>query len=228
MRPLFLLLLLANLALFAWMEFYGSDGAQRDPRPLQRQVAADQIRILSPRESGGAPPVKPAARKPEPETGACIEWGSLGVTDAAQAEKSLEPLALGARLAQRRAEEVASWWVYFPPQGSRAGATKKAAELKALDIDDYFVVLEEGPWRWAVSLGVFKTEEAARSRLDALRAKGVRTAQIGQRETQLQKVIFEVRGVDAALLARLKAIAETVPGSELRDCAAPVGGARNG
>lgn len=221
MRTLFLLLLLANLAFLAWVQYFGGDGAQRDPRPLQRQVAVDQIRILSPRESGGAPAVKSTARRPEPEARACVEWGSLGVTDAAQAEKSLEPLALGARLSQRRAEELASWWVYFPPQGSRAGAAKKAAELKALDIDDYFVVLEEGPWRWAVSLGVFKTEDAARSRLDSLRAKGVRTAQIGQRETQVQKVIFEVRGFDAALLARLREIAQSVPGSEIRDCAAP-------
>ncbi|MBI3374200.1 MAG: SPOR domain-containing protein [Betaproteobacteria bacterium] len=228
MRTLFLLLLLANLGFFAWMQFYGGDGAQRDPRPLQQQVAADQIRILSPREIGIAAPVKPAAQRPEPDTRACVEWGSFVVTDAPQAEKSLEPLALGARLTQRRAEEVAGWWVYFPAQGSRAGATKKAGELKARGIEDFFIVLEEGPWRWALSLGVFKTEEAAKGRLEALRAKGVRTALLGQRETQVQKVLFEVRGVDAALLARLRVVAETFPGSEIRDCASPAGGARSG
>ena len=227
MRTLFLLLLLANLTLFAWMQFFGGDSAQRDPRPLQRQVAPDQIRILSARELGVTVPAKPGAPRPEPDARACAEWGSFSVTDAAQAEKSLEPLALGARLAQRRIEELAGWWVYFPTQGSRTAAAKKAAELKALGIEDYFIVLEEGPWRWALSLGVFKTEEAANGRLAALRAKGVRTAQLGKRETQVQKVLFEVRGVDSALLAKLRALAETFPGSEIKDCAPPTGNARN-
>ena len=109
------------------------------------------------------------------------------MTDTARAEKALEPLALGARLAQRRIEETAGWWVYIAPQGNRQTAAKKALELKNIGIEDYFVVLEEGRWRWAISLGVFKSEEAANSRLAMLRAKGVRTALLGQRDTQVQK-----------------------------------------
>jgi hypothetical protein len=235
MRVLFLLLLLANLGFLAWAQFFGGDSEQRDPRPLKQQVAADQVRILSARELGALPQARPEAAKPEvakpaadAEPRACVEWGSFTVTDAARAEKSLEPLALGARLAQRRVEETAGWWVYIAPQGNRPTAAKKAAELKSIGIEDYFIVLEEGRWRWALSLGVFKSEEAANARLAMLRAKGVRTAQLAQRETQVQKVLFQVRGVDAALGARLEELAQGFPGSELKGCPAPDAAARSG
>ena len=56
MRTLFLLLVLANLALFAWMQWFGGDSEQRDPRPLKQQVAPDQVRILTARELGTAAP----------------------------------------------------------------------------------------------------------------------------------------------------------------------------
>ncbi len=230
MRALFLLLLLANLGFFAWARYFGGDGEQRDPRPLQPQIAADQVRILSARELGAPEPAKPEPPKPAPEAEprACVEWGSFTVTDTARAEKALEPLALGARLAQRRIEETAGWWVYIAPQVSRQTAAKKALELKNIGIEDYFVVLEEGRWRWAISLGVFKSEEAANSRLAMLRAKGVRTALLGQRDTQVQKVLFQVRGVDTALAARLAELAQAFPGSELKDCPAPDAPARSG
>ena len=136
----------------------------------------------------------------------------------ARAEQALEPLALGARLAQRRSEEQAGWWVFIPPQDNRQSALRKAAELKQLGVEDYFVVQDEGPYRWALSLGVFRTEEAAQARLAALRGQGVRTARVGARETVVPKVWLQVKGVDAPLQLRLKEIARQVEGSELKDC----------
>jgi hypothetical protein len=107
--------------------------------------------------------------------------------------------------------------VFIPPQGSRQAALKKAAELKSLAVD-YFIVQEEGESRWALSLGVFRSEEAAQARLDMLRDRGVRSAQVGPRETVVPKVWLQVKGVDAALESRLKDIARQMEGSELRGC----------
>ena len=95
---------------------------------------------------------------------------------------------------------------------------KKTAELKTLGVDDYFVMQDEGKLRWSVSLGIFSSEDAAKNRLEALRAKGVRSAQLGERETQVAKIWFQVRGPDAALQAKLKAIAQGLPGTEVRNC----------
>ncbi len=214
MRALFLLLVAANLALAAWVSSFAPD-TSTDPRPMRQQIEPQRLRIVEP----GEPP--PAASLPAPPAAACLEWGGFAVAEGPRAAEALAPLALGERLAQRRTEETASWWVYIPPQANRAAAQKKAAELKALGVDDYFVVQEEGPQRWALSLGVFRTEEAASARLEALRARGVRSALVGERQTQVQKVWFQVRGADPALLQRLRALASGMPGTELRECAPP-------
>ena len=215
MRILFLVLVLANLAFFAWSRYVAPSDASADPLPLTRQIEPEKLKVLQPSD---LPP--PSARAaPTQAALKCFEWGSFSASDAPRAEKALEPLALGPRLAHRRIEETAAWWVFMPPQGSRAAALKKATELKARDIEDYFIVQDEGPWRWAVSLGVFRTEEAAQARLAALREQGVRSAQVAQRETVVSKLWLQVKGVDGPLQARLKEAARGMEGSELRECA---------
>ena len=114
--------------------------------------------------------------------------------------------------------EAAGWWVFIAPQANRSAALKKAAELKALGVEDYFIVQEEGANRWALSLGVFRTEESALARLAALRRQGVRSAQVGARETLVPKIGLQVKSVDAPLEATLKEIALQIDGSELKTC----------
>jgi hypothetical protein len=236
MRALFLFLVLANVAFFAWSRYFSPADAGADPLPLGRQIQPEQLKILAPGEqppvaspkpapaspvaAAPAAPVAAAPAAPPAASGSCLEWGSFTLADAPRAEKALEPLALGDRVVQRRTEELAGWWVFIPPQSNRQGALKKASELKGRGIDDYFVVVDDSPYRWAVSLGVFRNEEAAQARLSALRAKGVRSAQVGPRETMVPKVWLQVRGVDAALEARLKDIARQVEGSDLKSCSA--------
>lgn len=215
MRMVFLLLVAANLALFAWFQHFPSAEITADPEPARRQIQPDQIRLLEGKELTALSSAKP---KPPAPGSSCVEWGGFAIAEASKAEQALAPLALGARLAQRRSEETAGWWVFIPPQPNRAGAQKKTAELKALGVDDYYILQDEGPMRWAVSLGVFSTEEAARKRLEALRVRGVRSAQTGERDTQVAKIWFQVRGPDAALQAKLKELAQALPGTELRDC----------
>jgi len=224
MRALFLLLVAVNLALFAWPRYYATPDSAADPEPLRREINPASIRLLTGPELAGLPVLKPkppvetAPPGPAAAAGSCLEWGGFALAEAPRAEKALEPLTLGARLSQRRSEETAGWWVFIPPQGSRAGALKKTAELKSLGIEDFFILQDEGKLRWAVSLGVFSSEDAARSRLEALRAKGVRSAQTGERDAQVAKIWFQVRNPDAALQARLKEIARALPGTEIKDC----------
>lgn len=229
MRTLFLLLVLANVVFFAWSRYLSPPDAGADPLPLARQIDPQKLKIVAPGEVPVPVPAPAPAIAPPPSVSArpaspvavvkCIEWGSFTLTDAPRAEKALEPLALGPRLSQRRTEEQARWWVFIPPAQNRALALRKAAELKALAVDEYFVMQDEGPNRWAISLGVFRTEDGARARLAALRVQGVRSAQLGERETTVPKVWLQVSAVDNGLLARLKETARTAEGSELRECA---------
>jgi hypothetical protein len=233
MRALFLFLVLANLGFFAWSRYFAPEDAAVDLAPLGRQIEPEKLRILRPGEvpiasasrkppasapvaaapAASAPPVAPLAAPVS-----CMEWGSFTLADAPKAEKVLEPLSLGARLGQRRTEELAGWWVFIPPQANRQTALKKAAELKTLGVTDYFIVSDEGEFHWALSLGVFRSRDAAQFRLLKLRELGVRTARLGPRETMVPKVWLQVKGVDPALEARLKDIARQVDGSELRPC----------
>lgn len=234
MRALFLLLLFANLAVYGWWRYQSPADGSLDRAPLARQIEPEKLKLVPPAELATTPARKPAASTPAaappaaaapaaatsaaPAPLACLEWGSFTLTDAPRAEKLLEPLALGTRLAPRRTEETAGWWVFMPPQGSRQAALKKAAELKNLGIDEFFVVPDEGPYRWAVSLGVFRNEDAAQARLAALRTQGVRSARVGPREMVVPKLWLQVSAVDAATEARLKEIAARIEGSELRPC----------
>jgi len=186
------------------------------PQTPEPTAAAKSAGTQAPEPAPVAKPAPPA----EPAPLACVEWGSFSQQDAVRAEQRLEPLALGARLAQFRGEETAGWWVFIPPQPNRATAQKKAAELKKLGVDEYFVVQEEGKLRWSLSLGVFRTEEAARARLEALRARGVRSAQVGRRETRVTRVWYQVRTVEAALNAKLQEIARDFEGATLHECLA--------
>ena len=223
---LFLLLFAAGLVFFAWTRFFAAPDPAIDALPLAQQVQPEKLRIVQESELAKVPP--PAATKPqpappppppEPTPLACLEWGSFSPADAVRAAQRLEPLALGARLAQYRGEETAGWWVYISPQANRAAALKKAAELKKLGVDEYFVVQEEGRQRWALSLGVFSTEDAAKARLEALRARGVKSAAVGQRETRVPKLWFQVRTVEPALHTRLQGIAKEFEGATLHGCA---------
>jgi hypothetical protein len=215
MRTVFLFLVLANAAFYVWSRY----GDAADTAPPARQIDPQRLKVIAPTDL----PKAPVAKKPAPPavpaaTIACMEWGSFTVADAPRYEKALEPLSLGERLAQRRSEELAGWWVYIPAQRNRQGAARKAAELRNLGIDDFFVVQEEGEHRWALSLGVFRSEEAAQAHLAALRAHGVRSARVGTRETMVPKIWLQVKSVDAPLAARLKEIASRVEGSELKNC----------
>ena len=75
-------------------------------------------------------------RKPEPPKAAaavatvCLEWGAFASADAARAQQVLDPLALGAKLTQRKQDDVAGFWVYIAPLASRHLADWGARERR--------------------------------------------------------------------------------------------------
>ena len=220
MRILFFVLLLGNVAFFAYAWFGSGAQANGDAQIIGQQLNPEKIRLLAPEQ------VSALTRKPEPPKVAavappvCLEWGAFAGADAARAEQALQALGPGAKLAQRRQEDVAGFWVYIPPLANRQVATQKAGELKRLGVDEYFIVPDDPKWRNAISLGVFKTEDAAKARLDALRAKGVRSATIGARDEQSGKTYFQVREASSAVAAKLNELKQGFVGTDVRECAA--------
>jgi len=212
-RVLLLVLLLANVAWFAWVRFYGAQ-ASPDAPLVSQQLNRDAIKLLAPAQVMSL--AKPAA---------CVEWGGIAAGDASRAEEALAPLALGDRLTERRSEESASWWVFVPAAPTRQAAQQKAAELKRLGVEELFIIADESKTRFPISLGVFRSEEAARNRLQELQAKGVKTAQVSRRDTPFTRVYFQLRGLSDAQASKLNDIKQSFAGSEIRDC---TGGAATG
>jgi SPOR domain len=232
MRALFWLVLLANLLFFAYVQWGGAlTGAEADLQ-LQPPLNPGKIRLLSAPVAASpavAPPSHPgpsagrpasiAQAAPATAPAACMEWGEFSGNDLARATTALAAMKLGNQLAQHEVEHNTGYWVYIPPQHNHAGVGKKVAELKALGVKDYFIVQDAGKWQNAISLGIFRTQEAAQNYLDGLQKKGVKSALVGERQAKLKFAVFLFRNPDSALTARVVALQKGFPGSELKAAA---------
>jgi len=227
MRVLFWILLLGNVILFAIMQWGGAllgDGQATQAQPPLREgsILLLEAHQSMPDIAQSAPvhsAVPMAASAPvtaEPIKAICMEWGEFSGEGFDRASKALGDLQLENRLSQRQVEHSIGYWVYIPPLKSRVAANQKIAQLKARGVGEYFVVQEAGPWLNAISLGVFRTQEAAQNFLNELRAKDVRSAQIGERASKLKATIFVLNELDNETANKLTAMQKDFAGSELK------------
>jgi hypothetical protein len=214
LKFLFWVLLLANGVLLAANFGYldGVRGTVREPERLAAQLNPDKIRPITPEAAQAA--VAAAKR----ETLACVEVAAFDEAEARQFEARLAVLALGERVSRRVLADGARHIVFIPPQGGREGADRKVAELKKLGVADFFVIQDSSDLRWGISLGVFKTEDAAATHLAALARKGVRSARLGMMVTGAEKVAVQLRRLDAAAQSGLDKIKADFPNQEMRAC----------
>ena len=208
MRILFAVLVVANLLLAAYVLF-APQPRNPDAALLDAQLNADQIRIVPPRPA--VIPSRPSA---------CIEWGAFSAAELPLAREAIAALNLGARVSPVEVQTIAGWWVYIPPLKSKAEVERRVAELGQQGVKEYFAIDNGGDMHNAISLGIFKSEEAANHYLQALQDKGVRSAQVGRRDHRVTQTGFLIRNPDPAISARMAELATRFPGSELKakDC----------
>ncbi len=223
MRVVFWILLVVNAILFGLIRWGGLLVADEPRGAAQPALHEEQIRLQA-ESSPGAPVVPPASSAVAASAGTpvCLEWGEFSGADLTKAAAALAPLQLGNKLSQRQVEHTIGYWVYIPPIADKNALNQKIAQLKARGVKEYFVVQEPGQWLNAISLGVFKTEETAKKFLDELRAKGVRSAQTGERATRIKAATFSVTGVDEATAAKLASLQKDFAGSELKNVSCPL------
>lgn len=238
MKKALIILVLANVAFFATMQLYRAPGgATRSAEPMLNE---QKIKLLSGAEGDAAKgqpavepekiPVKPdqqvvtAAQVKEsapapaiakPEQLLCLEWGEFTGSELSRAKKILSEFKLGEKLSLREVEYDTSYWVYMPPLKDRKTVIRKVREIKKLGVTEYFVVNAPDKWANAISLGVFKTREAAENHLKQLKTKGIRTAIVGDRGNKLIATWFKLNGVDKEVKARLEALQKEFPAGEL-------------
>ena len=145
----------------------------------------------------------------------CVEWGPFSDAERARALSSIEPLDLGRLMTQKKLEVIANYWLFLPPAASKAAADRRVDELKAQGVRDATVV-DAGTQRLAISLGAFRTEDAAQARLNMLKAQGVTNAKVGQRTQSVQHTALVVRDPPAPAVVRLKELQGGFPGTEVK------------
>jgi hypothetical protein len=233
MKFLFCSLLAANGLLFAYQQGYLDTLAPngREPARMANQLNADKIKLLPPASGSAAAsqapraaPVSATAPQPEPSANkqaaaACTEIGNFSVAEGKRFESQLAAASLADKLTRREVQELGSHMVLIPPQAGKAGADKKAAELRKLGIADFYVMQDSSPQRWGISLGIFKTEEAARAHLASLVQKGVRSAQVVEYKIAVNKLAFQLRQLDPSAKDQLEKIKAGFTQLEMRDCA---------
>ena len=187
----------------------------REPEKLKQQHHVNQLRQVP--ASVALAPVAPPPEKKD-EITACLEIGNFLQTEAPKFEAKLKDLALGDRQSRLNVSDSATHMVYIPSQGSKEGADRKVSELKRINVTDFFVIQDQGPLRWGISLGVFKTEEGAKQHLNALIAKGVHTAKIMPRTVTTNKFSYQLRALNTDEKAKFDALKAEFPAQEVRNC----------
>lgn len=245
MRALVFFLILANLLFWAWGQGYLGTSSNPDALRVQQQLLADRVKIVSRDEppfdaahstleakaEKPAPfpvsepekvPEVVAEKLPEPKPAeACVQLGDIPVDDVERLEKTL-----AANLPDFKAKRIAvkdasvSYWVYIPALATKRDVDAKVAELKKLQIQEYFVIQENGPNNHAISLGLFSRREAADNFLESLKLKKVRSARMAEKIARPASATLEIQGPEMQREALRQAISQVLPDSSLTACVA--------
>lgn len=230
MKLAFLLLVLINLVLLAWQQ--GTFGRYtergREPERVARQVEPERIRVLTEKDvqalrERAAPPPTSALEPTVAQARACVEFGDFGAADSARAEKALAALSPAVKLNARQVEVPGWYMVYLPSHKTGAEAERRADELRKLGVADLQVLGENAPLKFGISLGSFRDPGAAKTRVAALEALGVKGVRLGERPFTVVLTRFQLRDLDAAATQHLAALRAEYPAQSVRACAAPGG-----
>jgi hypothetical protein len=223
LKFLFWSLLSINIALFAYSQGYLGNVRtnEHEPARMKNQMNADKLTLVSSAQAGAA--LARATTPAKVEIFACTEVGNFTAPLAKRFEALVGELELGERQTRQNISgggENATHIVLIPPLGSKEAADKKAGELKQLGVTNFFIMGEDTTMKWAISLGVFKSEAAAQKLLAALQKQGVHSARITSRGGSGSRVVFRFRDLDQATRAKLELIKADFPAQDMRDCAA--------
>lgn len=199
-------------------EANGKEGNGKEPVPPAPADAAEAPKAAAVETAKAETKEAPTPAKEAPAN-VCLAWNSLAPAEADRLSALLAEKFDSFRQSRRVvASEGSGWWVFIPPQSTKAEAEKKANELKGLGVTDYFIIQEAGPNRYALSLGVFSAEVGAKDRLAELKGKGVKSARIGPRPGKDALHVFEAVGPAERESALRQAVAGVLPKIHVQEC----------
>lgn len=146
----------------------------------------------------------------------CLEFPAIEFERAQAIELSMTQAGIAVEL--KTAENNPSYIVYLAPSESIKEAQRKLAELKRIGVTDAFL-MQEGPLKLGISLGLFRAEEGAKALVQQLSAKGIRSAKISAGNAlRSAKVTLKASGTESQLARARQAASEE--NLALRPCGA--------
>ena len=216
LRLLVLLLLLANGGYYAWshgllLPWGVGPVQQAEPQRLQQQVQPESVRVLRADELRRMENlVAQGPRAPE-----CLASGLLEEAQVAPLRTALQSWPAGAWMFEQVAEPP-RWIVYMGRFADVELLARKRAELRQLGISFEAPLspqLEPG-----LSLGSHPNAPSAQQQLEALAARGVRTARVVQDRPEQRGQRLMLPAVDDALRPRLDELKTALGTRTLRPC----------
>jgi hypothetical protein len=115
--------------------------------------------------------------------------------------------------------EAKRFWIYKKPLKSVEAAQAKALELKALGIQDLYIV-QDVRWKNAISFGVFEDEQLATNLLNELKAKGVKEVMKALRNQGKGHASLQFNKLTDTEIIELKKLKPAFPEANLKkvDC----------
>lgn len=226
MRLLVWLLVLLNVGLLA---YFNMDIIEPKPAVADRSIQPERLKILSKKDLEAMPKVAAPAQELVAQISApavqaptsCYKWGNFTKTNLPAAQVVLVRLGLQSVVNQEAgAKEDRRFWVYYPSLKSAAIAQQKADEIRAMGVDELFIV-QDSQWRNAISFGLFQDEQLASALLNDLLAKGVKGATKALRSPGKSLSSLFVKAVSADAALELQKIKPEFVGTELEPAACP-------
>jgi len=233
LRRLIVVLLVANVAFWAWSQGFLRDfgldpDRQREPERLAQQIHAQALQVRPVTQADRLPAATDLPRRtdsppgPAPEAaavaapasagteGACLQAGPFNEEQTGELRAALATLPAGSW--QWVGAPVAGrWMVYIGKLQDLDAVRARRAQLAVLGVETDRPGAAFDP---GISLGRFSSSEAARRALADLSRKGVADARVVQERPEAVTYVLRLPQADAALRAQVQALA----GKELKPC----------
>ena len=157
-----------------------------------------------------------ASATPAPTT--CYEWGVFSAANLTGAQTAVSNLSIQTTVKEQSSLEAKRFWVYKQPLKSVEAAQAKTQELKALGIQDMYIV-QDARWKNAISFGVFEDEQLATKLLNELRAKGVKDVVKALRNQGKGHVSLQFNKLTDTEVIELKKLKPEFPEADLKEVA---------
>lgn len=194
---------------------------QQQIEALPKKTAESSSAVPTPAPTTGAAPATDTVKTSDTafnQTTAtsCYEWGIFSASSLTGAQSAALNLSLQPTVKEQTSLEAKRFWVYKPPLKSAEAAQSKASELKALGVQELFV-LQDSKWKNAISFGVFEDEKLATNLLKELRAKGVKDVVKASRNQGKGHSSLLFKKLTETEVAELKKLKPAFPEANLKE-----------